>query len=235
MTADFLAWSHSRRKQFLECPKQVWHNAVAPRGHPDRLEFKQSKAMLDGIEVDNALTARIATGAPLPAKFAPYEPIAQMVLAAPGAKFTQMSLALDRTFCPCGYKDWDKAWVRVVYDLAIINGDHGIIWDWKNGMIWPDEDQLCLFATVGFHQFPEVMRFDTSYVWLKHGQTSDKTYRRREIADMWQTFLPDVDRMQAAFKTNHWPAIPSRGEKSCAKCGVNQAGKCAGAQGPYKE
>lgn len=233
MTADFIAWSHSRLKMFKECPKQVWHNAAAPRGHADRIEFKQSKAMLDGIEVDNALTARISEGTPLPEKFSPYEPLAQSVLAAPGVKFTQMSLALDRSLCPCGYKDWDRAWVRVIYDLAIINGEHGFIWDWKNGQIWLDEDQLRLFATVGFHHFPEVMTFDTSYIWLRHGQTSDKTYRRREIADLWQTFLPDVERLQAAFKANHWPAEPANGKKTCSRCSVNEAGLCKEAKGPF--
>jgi hypothetical protein len=232
--ASFLAWSYSRLKMFKECPRQTWHNAVAPKGHPDRIEFKQSKPMLDGIEVDNALTARIKSGTPLPAKFTPYEPICAAILAAPGAKFTQLQLALDQTFKPCGYRDWNTAWVRVIYDLAIINKNRGIFWDWKNGQIWLDEDQLRLFATVGFHIYPELDEIDTSYVWLRHGVTSDKTYTRRELPDMWQTFLPDVERMQVAFKTNHWPATPSRGAKSCAYCAVNQAGKCKEAQGPYK-
>lgn len=232
--ANFLAWSFSRLKQFLDCPRQVWHNAVAPRGHPDRIEFVQSKAMLDGIEVDNALTARISKGTVLPLKFQPYEPIAKMVVDAPGAKFTQMQLALDQTFKPVGYKDWDNAWVRVIYDLAIIDKDHAFIWDWKNGQVWLDEKQLMLFATVGFHQFPELEYISTSYVWLKHGTTSDKSYHRRELPELWQVFLPDVERMQVAFKNNQWPATPARGDKTCAYCSVNAAKKCSEAQGPYK-
>jgi len=233
MTANFLAWSFSRYKMFLECPRQVWHNAAAPRGHADRIEFVQTKQMLDGIEVDNALTARIGQGTPLPPKFAPYETICASVLAAPGQKFTQMQLALDQAYKPCGYKDWDNAWVRVIYDLAIINKDHGFIWDWKNGQIWLDEDQLKLFAIVGFHVFPEVDTFSTSYVWLRHGETSDKVYRRRELPDLWQVFIPVVERMQVAYKTQHWPATPARGKNSCKYCAVNQAGKCKEAQGPY--
>lgn len=231
--ASFLAWSFSRLKQYLECPKQVWHNAVAPRGHPDRIEFKQTPQMLAGIEVDDALTARIGKGTPLPLKFTPYEDLCKLVDAAPGTKFTQLNLALDQTFHPCGYKDWDRAWVRVIYDLAIINGDHAYLWDWKAGQIWLDEDQLRLFATVGFHTYPEVNTIDTSYIWLKHGVTSDKLYTRRELPDLWQTFLPDVERMQASYKANHWPAEPKRGKNSCKYCAVNQAGKCSSALGPY--
>ena len=232
--ANFIAWSYSRLRMFKECPRQMWHNAAAPKGHPDKLEFKQSKAMLDGVEVDNALTARIATGTPLPSKFTPYESMAAAVTAAPGAKFTQLQLALDQTFKPCRYKDWEHAWVRAIYDAAVINGLIAHVFDWKNGQIWLDDDQLRLFATVGFHQFPEVETIHTSYVWLKHGVTSDKTYTRRELPDLWQTFLPDVERMQVAFKSQTWPAAPVRGAKSCAYCAVNQAGKCKEAQGPFK-
>lgn len=219
---------------FLDCPKQLWHKAVAPRGHPDKIPFVQSEAQKKGDAVDAALTARVATGTPLPAQYAPFEPMMQVILSAPGAKFAQMEFALDQTFKPCGVKDWDRAWVRVKYDVAVINGTHGFIGDYKNGKLYLDEDQNRLFATVGFHALPEVEVFDTSYIWLQHGVTSDKRYTRRELGDLWQTFLPDVERMQAAYKANHWPAIPANGKRTCAYCGVNAAGKCTEAQGPYK-
>ncbi|MHB8388013.1 MAG: PD-(D/E)XK nuclease family protein [Acidobacteriaceae bacterium] len=231
--SNFLAWSYSRLKMFRECPKQVWHAAVVPRGHPDRVEFKQSKPMLDGIEIDNALTARISKGIALPPKFAPYEAMVGAIMASPGEKLTQVQLALDQTFAPCGYKDWDTAWVRVIYDLLIVHGERAWIWDWKNGQVWLDEDQLRLFATVGFHYLPDVQAIDTSYVWLQHGITSDASYRRRELPDLWQTFIPDVERLQSAFKATHWPAEPLRGKASCKYCAVNAARKCPVALIPY--
>ena len=233
MTNKFIAWSYSRLKTFKDCPKQFYHMNVPKKGHPDRIEFVQSQAMLDGNEVDNALTERISKGVVLPPKFTPYEGVVRAVLAAPGVKFTQMRLALDQTMKSCGYMDWDNAWVRVIYDVAVVNGDHAFLGDWKNGQIWLDEDQLRLFATVGFHHFPEVEKIDTSYIWLKHGITSDKTYHRRELPDLWQTFIPDVERLQASFGANHWPAEPKRGKQTCKWCPVNNAGKCDRAAGPY--
>ncbi|MBT9176612.1 MAG: hypothetical protein DDT20_00932 [Firmicutes bacterium] len=224
MTALFLPWSHSRLKTYLACPKQLYHTQVAERGRPERIEFVQTQAMKDGNEIDEALTARIS-GAPLPPKFAQWEGVAQVVLDAPGIKFTQMKLALDQAFTPCGYTDWDKAWVRVIYDIAVIDGDRGFLGDWKNGMIWPDEAQLRLFAAVGFHQFPEVETFHTSYIWLKHGSTSDNTYHRTELPDLWQTFLPDVERMQVSYQADHWPATPSK--QACKWCAVNRVGACS--------
>jgi hypothetical protein len=234
MTATFLAWSHSRRKQFMECPRQLWHCAVAPKGHVDRIDFQQTPAMLAGLEVDDALTARIAKGTPLPAKYAPYEGMVAAVIATPGTKYTQMKVALDRSFKSCGYMDWNNTWVRSIYDCAIINGAHAFILDWKNGSVWPDPDQLKLFAATAFCLFPEVEKVDTSYVWLKPGITDDQSYRRKELPEMWSELLPEVESMQICFKSNQWPATPARGAKSCNYCPVNRQGKCKEAQGAYK-
>ena len=232
MQTAFIAWSHSRRHTFRDCPRQLWHN-VAPRGHPDRVEYVETAAKTAGTKIDDALTARISKGTPLPSQYTPYEGMCQVVCAAPGTKLTQVQLALDQSFTPCGSKDWDRAWVRVIYDLAILNGAHGFLGDWKNGNIWIDDAQLKLFAAVGFLQFPELEVIDTSYIWLAHGVTTDKKYYRRDVPDLWGELLPDVERMQIAYKNNHWPATPKRGKATCKWCPANAAGKCKEAQGPY--
>lgn len=229
---DFIAWSHSRRKDWMECPRMFYHKNVAPKGSPDRVEFVQTKAMIEGNLIDDALTKRISQGTPLPPQYAPYEPMAAAVIAATGVKFTQLKVTLDQTFKPCGYFD-HGAWCRAIYDVAVINGEHAFIGDWKNGMIWPDNDQLMLFAATSFHQFPELQVVDTAYVWLKHGQTSDARYTRKELPEIWAVLLPEVERLQVAYRTNHWPAAPKRGAKSCKQCGANQKGICKEAQGPY--
>ena len=231
MTANSLAWSHSRRKTYMECPKKLWHTAVAKKGHPDRVEYTQTEDAAAGSAIDDALTARIQSGTALPPQYTPYEVVAQAVLASTGQKFCQMKLALDQAFKPCGYMDWDTTWVRAIYDVVVINGEHAFLGDWKNGQIWLDDDQLKLFAAVGFHTFPEVQTIDTSYIWLRHGLTSDKRYERRDLPELWADLLPDVERMQAAHKANYWPATPNK--RACRFCSVNQAGKCPSAEVPY--
>lgn len=233
MTADFVAWSHSRLKTFKDCPRSFYHSNIPRKGHPERAPYVESADMRAGKLVDEALTKRISHGVPLPMQYQPYEGMAQAILAAPGTKITQMSLALNRAFSPVASMDWDNAWVRVIYDVAIVDGAHAFIGDWKNGQVWLDEDQLRLFAATGFHLFPEVETIDTSYIWLRHGVTSDAKYTRRELPDMWQTFLPDVERMQVSFKTGHWPAAPKRGASTCKWCPANQHGLCKESQGPY--
>jgi hypothetical protein len=228
MPANFLAWSHSRWKTFKSCPRQLWHQ-IAPKTHPDHVPYEQNKFQKAGEEIDSALTARISKGVPLPEKYADYEGMAALAATAPGNRFTQMQLALDQSFEPCGSRDWDRAWVRANYDYALINGSHAFVWDWKNGKPSVDESQLQLYAAVGFHTFPEVEVIDTSYVWLQHGTTSPRTYRRRELSDLWHTFLPTVEQMQVSFSNSHWPATPERqafGASVCKWCVANKAGKC---------
>mgnify|MGYP007051386289 FL=1 len=208
--------------------------AVAHKNTAEHVPYTESKAQRDGKEIDDALTARLGANILLPEKFAQWEPMCAMILKTPGTKFTQMKIAFDQAFKTCGYMDWDTAWLRAIYDFAIVNGDHAFVWDWKNGAIWPDDDQLKLFAATGFHLWPEVDTIDTSLVWLKHGITSDRQYRRRELPTMWSELLPDVERMQTSFKANHWPADPKNGARTCGWCPVNRAGKCDRAAGPYK-
>jgi hypothetical protein len=225
MTSAHLAWSHSRRKAFKDCPKAFYHMNVAPRGHPDRVEFVQSQAMKDGNEIDEALTARISMGTPLPSKFQQWEGLASTVVSAPGQKITQMKIAFDTAFKTCGYTEWDKVYLRVIYDLALlVNPKHALLWDWKNGMVWPDESQLKLFAATGFMYFPEVEVIDTSYVWLKHGITSDARYTRDQLPEMMAELLPDVERMQVMYRAwredpaFQWPPTPAK--QACKFCPV---------------
>lgn len=231
MPSNFLAWSYSRLHSFLECPKQVWHNSVAPKGHPDRIPYVQNKYQIAGEEIDNALCARISKGVALPAKYAEYEGLCEVLASAPGSRFTQLKLALDQAFAPCGTMDRDRVWVRANVDFAYIDGSFAGFYDFKNGQIRIDEKQLKLYAIVGFHTFPDLQTIDTKYIWLKHGMPTERTYHRRELNDLWQDFIPDVERMQVAYHTNHWPAQPD--PKSCKWCNVNQAGKCPVAAAPY--
>lgn len=232
VAAKHLAWSYSRLKMAKECLGKLWHCAVAPKGDPGRVEYRESEAQRAGKEIDEALCSRISNNTPLPAKFAKWEPLTAMVCATPGAKLTQVQVALDSSFRPVGSRDWDNVWVRAVYDLIIRQPSYAFLWDWKNGKIWVDEDQLRLSAAIEFIQSPEIDVIDTSYVWLSHDQISPKIYRRSELADMWHTFLPDVERMQIAHQNKHYPYNPSA--RACGYCDANRAGKCPAAAVPYK-
>lgn len=217
-----LAWSFSRINDFRACPYMLWAKSIAPKHL--RIPFEQTEAMKAGSEVDDALTARIGSNTALPPKYQCYEPLAQQILVTPGTKLTQCQLALNAAFQPCGYKDWDNAWVRVIYDVAVIDGTYAFLGDWKNGQIRIDKDQLRLFALVAFHTYLELETVDTSYIWLKHGITTDETFTRSQVPELWDGFFPDVDRMQLANRSNNWAKTPST--EACKWCPVNKLGQC---------
>lgn len=239
MAAPFISWSFSRWHSFRECPKQVWHNNVAPKGHPDRIPYVQNQYQKAGEEVDTALTNRIRENTPLPPAHAHLEPIADVLASAPGNKYGQLDLGFTQAFEPCGTRDWDRCWLRVKVDFAVLNGSYAWFVDYKNGKISPDENQLKLYAAAAFMYYPEPEVIDTDYVWLTKGKTTERTYHRREAADLWSIFLPDVERMQVAYQTEHWPATPESktawGGSVCTYCNVNQAGKCPVAAVRYGE
>lgn len=234
--ANFLAWSYSRLRTFLNCPKQLWHTAVAPKWHADRVPYQANEFQAAGNAVDAALTARVQSGTPLAPQYQQYERMAAVLASAPGAKLSQLELALDQSFQPCGSKDWDRCWVRTKIDYANIQGPWALFLDYKNGKVSIDEKQLKLYAATGFHTFPELEVIDTSYGWLQHGFTTDRTYRRSELGALWQEFLPDVERMNVCYTNNTWPATPEHkimGAPVCRWCPVNQLGKCGVAAVKY--
>src|SRR5690348_4221006 len=81
--AKHIAWSYSRLHTFEECAKQFYHLNVAPRGHPDRIEYVQNEEGKEGDRVHKALDARISSRTPLPANLAYLEPAVQSILEVP--------------------------------------------------------------------------------------------------------------------------------------------------------
>ena len=64
--------------------------------------------------------------------------------------------------------------------------------------------QLKLFALMVFLHHPEVMSVKTGFVWLKEGVSDYETYTRDQEADLWQEFVGDLARYNAAFKQDMW-------------------------------
>lgn len=234
--ANFLSWSYSRLQKYLLCPWNAWRTSIAPKWHADRIPYQANDAQAAGTAIDEALTKRGQDGTPLPPQYRQFEPLATVLANAPGTKLYQWDIALDRSFNQCGSKDWDRCWLRVKIDYANIQGAWGMLIDHKNGKVSIDEKQLRLYAAAGFLVLPEVEVLDTAYNWLQHGFTTDRTYQRRDLGDLWAEFIPDVERMNVSFATNHWPTTPENkvnGASVCKWCDVNRLKQCPVAAVPF--
>jgi len=228
-----IAWSASRVKNFMQCPKKFYHTSAAPSGHPDRIPFKQGFAAKAGEDFHKVMQARLEKKAPLTAGFAQWEPLALAIEGATGTTVVEYQFALTEHFTPCGTKDWDNVWIRAVPDVMKVTDTAIFIVDWKTGKPDYDQYQLKLNAAVAFQHYPSVQEVVTCYVFTKTGEFSKKEhYKREDLAAIWDELLVEPRKMHENLAMNHWPARPGH---YCGWCEANAAGKCDKASRPYKE
>lgn len=199
----FKAWSFSSREQFLNCPKQYAEIRVAKNFEDVQYEHRQW-----GDDVHKALAQRLSEGTPLPAGMTQWERLCQQMDNIKGDLYVENQLCLNKRLQPV---DWfaKDAWVRGIVDALWIDGDTARALDWKTGKRKPKHDQLALFALLVMHHYPQVQVVKTMYVWLKTFQTDIETFHRAQLTDLWQRFLPDVQRMAYAHDSGTFMARSS--------------------------
>jgi hypothetical protein len=180
------------------------------------------EAALWGQRVHKALEDRVAERKPLPKGMEQWEGLAAKFDMVDGKKLTETKMCLNANMAPVTWFAKD-AWLRGVIDVGVIRGEKAVLLDWKTGKRQPDNDQLKLFAAMGFCQWPFLTKISTSFVWLKDNKTDRDEFVTSDASAIWQDFMPRVQRMEIAFKQNGWPAKPSG---LCAKwCPVPKS-KC---------
>lgn len=211
-------WSYSSLTNFETCPRRYYLTRVSKE-----VVEKQTEAAVWGDRVHKALEARIRDGVPLSESFAAYEQVVQVFLEKADDWWCERQYALTEDFKPCAW-DSPDAWVRGIVDIGRIKGYVGRAYDWKTGKIKPDIDQLQLFAAMMMYTH-EVGVVHTGYVWLQFGETTPKKYSLKDLAAIWQNFLPRVERFERAFAKDKWIPKPSglcKGWCPCTGCEFNE-------------
>lgn len=222
-----IAWSHSAMSDFLNCPKQFYHKRIAK----DVVDT-QGEAALWGDRVHMWFEAQIAyhTGATeqavealarltgtspelaevsaalqgLETEFGRYQGFLTSIFKnCPGQILAERQYAIDKALRPC---DWfgPQVWCRGIIDVLHLNGDFAEALDWKTGKRKPNSKQLKLFALMVFIHHPEVQTCKTEFVWLATMEKDEEVFHRSQEAELWQEFLPDLARYNAAFKQEMW-------------------------------
>lgn len=218
-----LPYSISNLGAFETCPRRYYLTKIIKI-----VQEPQTEATLHGNEVHKSLEMAVKNRTPLPAKYQQYQAIINKVLAAPGDKEPERRFALDKSFKPTTFFA-PNVWVRGVIDLTITNAAQksAIALDWKTGKPKNDPSQLKLTAAVLFAEKPWLKTVTTGYVWLAHNKIDTETYEASEAPDIWQEFLPRVNRMVRAEANKDFPPIPSGlcrswcpvGRSNCEFCG----------------
>jgi hypothetical protein len=173
---------------------------------------KQSPQMAEGNRVHKALENRIKDRTPLPDDLKIHERIViRMEKAAEGGNIVaEQKMALDENFQPVSYFSKNPpVWVRGITDVTIERGDKAAVFDWKTGKRDPVTAQLRLTAAMTFAHRPHINEIRNAFLWLKTGEVDPETFHRKDVASLWQEFLPRVARLEAAHATDRWPKKPS--------------------------
>ena len=196
--------SYSGIKKFLTCPKQFHEVKILKRyEEPEGPEAAYGKLVHTALE-------NYAKGIPLPENYRIYQKAVDAVLAIPGARMTELKMAIDKDKVPCDFEHGDY-WLRGIADLVIIDGDIGYVVDYKTGSDkYADLKQLRLMGLFLFIHFPALRRIKTGLLFLKNERfIADQDYLREDVDKMWEEFHKSLFRMAEAGASGNWYANPS--------------------------
>lgn len=216
--ATMPAWSYSSLTAFETCPRRYHLTKVVKT-----VKEPPTEATTHGNDVHKAFEDAVIKQQPMPPKYDEWQPIVMRLQSAKGKREPELKLAINKSFQPVTWFD-KTAWCRGIVDLSIENGDKALALDYKTGKRKPDSTQLQLFAALLFHHKPYLENITTSFVWLKEKKLDTERFERGQIGNIWQEFMPRVQRMETAFEKDKWIPQPSglcRAWCPCTDCEFN--------------
>lgn len=200
-----ITWSYSSLKTFEQCPKKYYHLKVLKD-----VKDEGTEAMLYGQELHKAAEDYIKDSVPIPSKFQFIQEVVDSIKNIPGEKHCELKLGVRKTeagYEPCGFFDKD-VWWRGIGDVVVIQGDLAFSLDYKTGKNakYADLKQLDALAAALFVHFPQVKKIKSALAFV----VSNEFIHKEHFADMrdsyFATFLPELDRLEAAQETGVWNA-----------------------------
>jgi hypothetical protein len=198
-------WSYSSISLFQQCPKKYYRLRVAK----DIVEPPRDY-LLYGSAVHKAAEDYVRDGTPIPEKYAFVQQRIDPFVSIEGEKLCEYEMGLTKNMEPCGFRD-KNVWFRGIADLLIVNKDKARIVDWKTGKSsqYADKKQLELLSLLVFKHFPQVKSIKAALVFLVAKDLVPSAYTEDFQYDAWQRWLPELDRLEAAYTTSVWNAKPN--------------------------
>lgn len=200
------SWSYSKLRDWENCPRAYEYKHIQKHKEIERPE------QLYGQHVHKVLEDRALRGTPLPPEMEKYEKYGAVVDHARRLGYQivgEQQWAIDNNFMPCGWREWNVAWCRVILDLGIIGKRSALFLDYKTGRKRPDPTQLALFAAVGFEELPKLDVIKTQFVWTEGGAPDEATYHRNDKQGIWAGILPRVMKMQRGIEAKAFQPTPN--------------------------
>lgn len=198
----FTAWSFSMLEAFGICPRKYKAERI------DRSIKEAPNQQRDyGQEAHKAFENRLLKGKQLPLDLRHHEENLAKIAAAPGKGYPEQKLGITAEYKPTGFFD-DDVWCRGIVDYLKTNGDHAVLIDHKFGKMKHDPAQLRLCSALVLATLPEIMTIQAAYYWAKSKKFTKTTVTRYDIPNVWNEFLPRVNKMKEAYRDEEFPARP---------------------------
>ena len=222
------SWSFSNQKDFKNCPLQYAHNR-----YYCTTPYVETEANIWGNRVHAAAETFIKASTGIGKfnedveAFKPVELYVTRMLRSGYRPAAEVEVTLSDKFKSVSWFS-PEAWFRVKIDVLIItNKTKAMIYDWKTGKtIREDEDQFRLAAAAYSVINPKIEHFDGKFIWTAHKTiTGVRPITKAEIPGIWAEFMPTVNRMMDAWRTENFPA---RSSGLCPWCAVENCSKRRG-------
>ena len=205
-------WSYSSLKDYITCPKQYQEVKVLKN-----YQKEMTEQILYGNQVHKALDNYIKDGEPLAQNYQRFAPLMDTLKEIPGEFHPELRMALNFDRKACKWSD-PECWVRGIVDFLVIDGEHAFIVDYKTGSNkYPDVKQLRLMALMVMEHFPEVNKVKAGLMFVMHNSFITEEYTREESEKLWNSFIPDLERLKLSYEKDIWHATPNN---LCGWCPV---------------
>lgn len=218
-----ITWSYSSLSLFNLCPRKYYHLRVLKD-----IKEPESEQMRYGLDLHKAAELYIGEGVPLEPGFAFMQPALDRLKAMEGEKKCEYRMGLTRNLEPCGFFDSD-VWWRGIADLMVVNGKKTKVLDFKTGKDrYADTKQLEVLALATFKHFPETEEVNGGLLFVVYNNLIKEKYTKENEAKLWQKWLPETDRLEAAYEKDVWnpkPNFTCRGWCAVISCPHNSKHK----------
>ena len=179
MNETITTWSYSRFSTYTTCPKKAKYLYI------DKFKEAESEALINGSKVHKKLEEYLTyPGMDVPEGTHPKFHDMLDNLIHQGAK-PEESWAFNADWKPCG--PWaEGVWVRGKFDAYYITEDNTLVMiDFKTGKVRPiNQEQLDLYALMGFKKFPMVDKIVTELWYVEEGTHLVTNYHRDQLPCM---------------------------------------------------
>jgi len=195
-----LSWSYSSLSLYKQCPRKYHRLRIVKD-----IKEPMSQHLIYGNEVHKACENYGKDGTPIPKKYEFIKRHVDILLRSKGEQFFEYRMGITKDLEPCKFFD-KNVWWRGIADFVAIDGEVGMLVDYKTGKSakFADTQQLQLLSLALFAHFKELKRIRCGLLFLVSKEFVPATFKRDDIESGWTYWNKDVTRLEKSIESDVW-------------------------------